>query len=72
MTNAPLTLREARTYGTLAVATALTASAGIGAGTGLAAGVTPGVVAGALTALASVGGALAAVRLLLTCPQQAG
>jgi hypothetical protein len=68
MRTEPLTLHEARTYGTLAVATALTASAGIGAGTDLTAGPTAGLVAGAVAALVTVYAALATVRLLLTCP----
>ncbi len=63
MRTAPLTLREARTYGTLAAAVALTASAGLGALT------VP--VVGALAGVATVGGALAGVRLLVTCPRTA-
>jgi hypothetical protein len=56
----PLTLRESRTYGALAVATALTASAGLGALTDPA--------LGAVAAVLTAGGALAAVRLFVTCP----
>jgi hypothetical protein len=61
MRTTPLTLRESRTYASLAVATALVASAGLGAVTA------PAV--GAVAALATVTAALGSVRVFLTCPR---
>jgi hypothetical protein len=66
MSNAPLTLHEARTYGALAAAAALTASAGVAAGADAAYGAAAALLVGAAVATTTVGGALAAVRLLVT------
>lgn len=64
-----LTLREARAYAALATLTGLTTAAGVGAGAHLAAGPTAGLVTGALAAAATVGGALAVLRLRITDPR---
>jgi len=61
MNTAPLTLREARTYGALAVAVTLTASLGLGA--------LAGALAGVAAAVTSVTASLATVRVLVTCPE---
>jgi len=69
MRTEPLTLRESRTYFAVAATAGLTASAGVGAGAGLALGSTAGVVAGLLTAAATLGGGVAAIRAFVTCPR---
>jgi hypothetical protein len=61
MRTAALSLREARTYASLATLVALVTSTGLGAVT------TP--LLGAAVALAAVGGSLATVRAYVTCPQ---
>ena len=66
MNRPSLTLHEARAYAALATLAGLTASAATGAAAHLAAGPGAGVTAGALTALATVGGAVGALRLLVT------
>jgi hypothetical protein len=63
-----LTLREARTITGLASAVSLTVSAGVGAGAHAAAGPGAGVAAGVVTAAATLWAAIAAIRLLVTCP----
>ena len=63
------TLHEARTYAALATLTGLTASAGVGAGAHLTAGPAAGLATGLLAAAATVGGALALLRLRITDPR---
>ena len=68
--NVPMTtIRQARTYASLAAAAALTASAGLGAGVGVTNGTTAGIVAGLVAAATTVFGAVGGVRLLVRCPE---
>lgn len=61
------TLREARTYASLATLAGLTAATATGVVAHLTAGPGAGLAVAALTAAATVGGPLAALRLRVTC-----
>lgn len=65
-----LSLNEARCYAAVATLAGLTASAGVGASAHLTAGPGAGLAAGAVTAAATVGGTLAALRLRVTDPRR--
>lgn len=61
-----LTLHEARTYGALAAAVALTASAALGAGADVAYGPVAGLLTGLAAAGTTVYAALATIRVKVT------
>ncbi|HVF03592.1 MAG TPA: hypothetical protein VNA20_02010 [Frankiaceae bacterium] len=67
MNRPSFTLREARTYAAVATLAGLTTAGATGAATNLTAGPRAGLAVAVVTAAATVGGTLAALRLRVTC-----